>query len=127
MFQQSILVMVGGALGAWLRFFLQQKWTWQLANITVSTLLINILGGALMGALAAYLIDKPVADQSVWRSLFMSGFCGGFTTFSAFSLEMWHLLQLGKPMHAIALALLHVSLALMAVMLAWYVVRGSWH
>ena len=127
MLNQSILVMLGGAFGAWCRFALQQKMPFQWANVTVSTLVINAVGGFLMGILAAWLMSKSAADQLLWRALLMSGFCGGFTTFSAFSLEMWQLLQAGKPANAIAMALAHVGLSLVAVMLGWYAVRGSVH
>lgn len=127
MLNQSILVMCGGALGAWCRFALQQKMPFQWANVTVSTLLINALGGLVMGAVAAWMMGKSVADQALWRALLMSGFCGGFTTFSAFSLEMWQLLQAGKPINALAMAVAHVGLSLLAVVVGWYVVRGSLH
>ena len=127
MLNQSILVMCGGALGAWCRFALQQKMPFQWANVTVSTLLINALGGLIMGMLAAWMMSKSVADQALWRALLMSGFCGGFTTFSAFSLEMWQLLQAGKPINALAMAVAHVGLSLLAVVVGWYVVRGSLH
>lgn len=127
MFNQSLWVMVGGAAGVWLRFALQQKWLWQVGGVSVSTLVINVLGGAFMGTVAAMLVGKPLSEQLLWRALLMSGFCGGFTTFSVFSLEMWQCLQAGKPIHALALALAHVGLSLLAVMVAWYVCRGSWH
>ena len=127
MLSQSILVMCGGALGAWCRFALQQKMPFQWANVTVSTLLINAFGGLIMGMLAAWMMSKSVADQALWRALLMSGFCGGFTTFSAFSLEMWQLLQAGKPINALAMAVAHVGLSLLAVVVGWYVVRGSLH
>ena len=127
MLSQSILVMCGGALGAWCRFALQQKMPFQWANVTVSTLLINAFGGLIMGMLAAWMMSKSVADQALWRALLMSGFCGGFTTFSAFSLEMWQLLQAGKPINAFAMALAHVGLSLLAVIVGWYAVRGSLH
>ena len=127
MLNQSILVMCGGALGAWCRFALQQKMPFQWANVTVSTLLINALGGLIMGMLAAWMMSKSVADQALWRALLMSGFCGGFTTFSAFSLEMWQLLQAGKPINALAMSVAHVGLSLLAVVVGWYVVRGSLH
>ena len=127
MLNQSIWVMCGGALGAWCRFALQQKMPFQWANVTISTLGINVLGGFIMGGVAAWLMGKSFADQTLWRALLMSGFCGGFTTFSAFSLEMWQLLQAGKPINAMAMALAHVVLSLMAVMLGWVLVRGSVH
>ncbi len=127
MLNQSILVMLGGAFGAWCRFALQQKMPFQWANVTVSTLIINAMGGLLMGALAAWMVGKSAVDQVLWRTLLMSGFCGGFTTFSAFSLEMWQLLQAGKPASVAAMALAHVGMSLLAVMVGWYLVRGSVH
>ncbi len=75
---------MGGALGAWCRFALQQKMPFQWANVTVSTLVINAVGGFMMGSLAAWLMSKSAADQLLWRALLMSGFCGGFTTFWLF-------------------------------------------
>lgn len=127
MWNQSIWVMCGGALGAWLRFALQQKIALSMGQIATSTLLINVIGGFLIGLLSAWVMGLPNQQQLMYKALLISGFCGGFTTFSAFSLEMWQLLQVGKPMQAVLLALLHVGLSLVAVILGWYALRASWH
>ena len=66
-----------------------------------ATLLINASGSLLIGILAARL-----APQSPWRALLMTGVCGGFTTFSTFSLETFLLLQAGFFHRAIAYACL---------------------
>jgi CrcB protein len=51
------------------------------------TLTVNIVGGLLMGVLAAWLAHAMPPEQERWRVLFGVGVMGGFTTFSAFSLE----------------------------------------
>ena len=83
-----ILVAIGGAgaLGSMLRYvlgrFVQEK-----AHLTfpVGTLLVNALGCLLVGAIARYYLNDET--QPVVRAALIVGFCGGFTTFSAFSLE----------------------------------------
>lgn len=52
------------------------------------TFAANVLGGLLMGALAGYLAHRGGADQEKWRLLLGVGLLGGFTTFSAYSLEL---------------------------------------
>lgn len=90
--QAMWLVFVGGGVGSVLRVGLslltQRVWVWQ--AFPLGTLLVNLLGCALMGFLAARVQD------GVARWLLMSGFCGGFTTFSAFGLESLALWQSGQ-------------------------------
>ncbi len=86
----AVLVMTGGAVGALLRYGLSRAippvagWPW-------ATLMANVLGGVAMGLLAGWLIGR--ADAEKLRLLLGVGLLGGFTTFSAFSLETVRLIE----------------------------------
>ncbi len=82
------LVALGGAAGAMARYALgvQALRVWGTAW-PYGTFLANILGGLLMGVLVGYLAHRGGADQERLRVLLGVGVLGGFTTFSAFSLE----------------------------------------
>lgn len=84
-----LLVAAGGATGAVARYLVGIQATRAFGTgWPVGTLLVNILGGLLMGVLVATLALKGGADQDRWRVLLGVGVLGGFTTFSAFSLEV---------------------------------------
>jgi CrcB protein len=99
-----LLVFVGGGLGASLR---------HLVNVTCArcigtafpygTFIINISGSTVMGLIAGYLAFKGGASQP-WRLFLMTGILGGYTTFSAFSLDAALLYERGE----LALAALYV-------------------
>lgn len=74
------------------------------------TLFVNVLGSCLIGWLAATISRFPHGQLAPLQPLLVAGFCGGFTTFSLFSLETWHLVQIGRP--GIALVYIVVSLPL---------------
>ncbi|RBI68199.1 chromosome condensation protein CrcB [Vreelandella sulfidaeris] len=59
------------------------------------TLIVNVLGSCLIGWLAATLSRSPHSPIARLQPLLVAGFCGGFTTFSLFSLETLYLFQLG--------------------------------
>lgn len=83
-----LLVAVGGAAGAVARYGLGlQTLRWFGAGWPYGTFIANIAGGLLMGLLAGILAFKGGADQERLRLLLGVGVLGGFTTFSAFSLE----------------------------------------
>lgn len=84
-----ILVAAGGAVGAVARYLTGLAALRSLgAAWPYGTLAVNVVGGFAMGLLAALLAARGEADQDRWRLLLGVGVLGGFTTFSAFSLEV---------------------------------------
>ncbi|MBU1378166.1 MAG: fluoride efflux transporter CrcB [Alphaproteobacteria bacterium] len=87
--QTLLLVAAGGATGAVARYLLGMQAMRSLGGAwPYGTFAANILGGFLMGVLAGVLALRGGADQEKWRVLLGVGVLGGFTTFSAYSLEV---------------------------------------
>jgi len=116
----SLSVALGGGIGALLRYQLGRLMTSWLGTQAISvfpwaTLAVNALGSVLMGLLAGWLARhgpgmNEGGDQM--RLLLGVGLLGGFTTFSAFSLELTMLLQRGQVMIALLYVMLSVSLGI---------------
>jgi fluoride exporter len=106
---------VGGALGSAARFWL----TALMASLTGprfpwGTLLINVLGSCVIGLVAGLtLVPERVAWHPDLRIFLMTGVCGGFTTFSAFSLQTLELVQAGETGAAAFYAVASVLLCLL--------------
>ncbi len=90
-----ILVMSGGAIGAALRYGLSRALPVNLGGWPWPTFAANLLGGLAMGLLAAWLVRGDGAAEPL-RLFLGVGVLGGFTTFSAFSLEMAQMVQRGQ-------------------------------
>lgn len=86
------------------------------------TLAINVVGSTAMGALAAYFAYRGEATQA-WRLFLTTGILGGFTTFSAFSLETALLYERGAVGSAMAYVAASVALALLGVFAGLAAVR----
>jgi CrcB protein len=107
----SLLVALGGGVGAWLRYAVGR-----LLGVTgfpVATLAVNVIGSLAMGLLAGWLARHGAAEG--WRLLLAVGVLGGFTTFSAFSLELVLMLQRGEAGAAFAYAGLSLLLGISAL------------
>ena len=99
-----LLVFIGGGLGSTLRHVVNIVCQRLLGtNFPYHTFIINITGSTIMGLIAGYLAFKGDAAQS-WRLFLMTGVLGGYTTFSAFSLDAAVLYERGE----VGLALLYV-------------------
>jgi CrcB protein len=112
-----LFVAAGGALGSVLRYGIS------LAGLALfgagfpwGTLAVNVLGSALIGALAA------IGIESHARALLVPGFLGGFTTFSAFSLEATFLWD-RSPALAALYVVLSVGLGLAACLAGFWLFR----
>jgi len=92
-----IFIAIGGALGAVCRYLTVVGATRIFgAGFPWGTMIVNVLGSFVMGLAVALLMDRISGDMSRFAPLVMTGFLGGFTTFSAFSLDAYLLLERGR-------------------------------
>ncbi len=117
--QGLLPVAAGGALGACLRYGVALVLPVNAASgrFPWATLIVNLLGCALAGALYAWLERAPEARE-FWRLLLLVGVLGGFTTFSAFGLETFQLLRQGFFVLAMTYVLVSVAGGLLVLMFA---------
>ena len=96
------LLAAGGAAGTLARYWLGtfitqvQRARWPAFEFPLGTFCINVAGSMILGVVAALYLNHPDPARRNWYLLLGTGFCGGFTTFSTFSLESFELLRDGK-------------------------------
>ena len=108
------LIALGGAAGSVLRYLMVLT-----VGGPLSTAAVNILGSFAIGVLFALL-----ANREGWQLFLMTGLLGGFTTFSAFSLDTLKLVEQGQTLQAAAYVVGSVALSLLAVALGVALARG---
>jgi CrcB protein len=119
----TLLVMAGGAIGAALRYqlghaslrLLGPGWPW-------GTFAANVLGGLAMGMLVGWLAMRAQGGEAI-RLFVAVGVLGGFTTFSAFSLETMLMIERGDWLPATAYALVSVVASVGALALGLTMMR----
>ncbi len=124
-----LLIAVGGAAGSVLRYLIGGR-VQHLAphGFPIGTLFVNVMGCLLIGILIRQFMNIQTNIQL--RALLVVGFCGGFTTFSAFSMETVGLIEGGEYPRAIAYVTLSVALCLTATfagMSAMRLITGAGH
>lgn len=124
----SSLVAIGGGAGALARYQAGRWMTHWLGPSTVSsfpwaTLTVNVVGSLAMGLLAGWLARHGGESAENYRLLIGVGLLGGFTTFSAFSLELMLLIERGQPATAFAYGAISVLAGLSALYVGLIIMR----
>ena len=127
-FVAALHVFLGGGVGAVLRWQLGRAMTSWLGAPIISvfpfaTLAANAAGSLLMGVLAGWLARHGSGEGEQLRLLLGVGLLGGFTTFSAFSLEMVLLIERGQYLFALLYAFLSIALGITGLMVGLGVMR----
>lgn len=119
-----IWIGLGGAAGSVLRYLvggLVQKGVG--APFPIGTLAVNVAGCFIIGALTQHFMN--LEPSPALRAALMTGFCGGFTTFSAFSMETVGLVTGGEYQKAALYALLSTTLAVGATFAGMAAIRAT--
>jgi len=118
-----LLVFLGGGLGAASRHGVNVLAARLFGtNFPYGTLTVNVLGSLLMGLLVAYLAFKGDAPQH-WRLFIATGVLGGFTTFSAFSLDFAVMYERGAIWLALGYVFVSVVLSIAGLFAGLFLVR----
>jgi fluoride exporter len=107
-----LCVALGGACGSVCRY-LCSLWIPRVQGFPLATVFVNVLGCLLIGVLSGYLARLQLSSNAL-RLLLVTGFCGGFTTFSTFTSENISLIQNGQW----GMALFNMGASLFAGLLA---------
>ena len=126
-FAASALVALGGAVGSLARYQVGRGMTrllgpQQVATFPWATLAVNVAGSLAMGLLAGWLARSGEIGET-WRLLVGVGLLGGFTTFSAFSLELMMLIERGQASTAFVYAAVSVLAGLSALYIGLIAMR----
>lgn len=111
-----IAIGVGAACGAWLRWGLGLWLNPALPELPIGTLAANLIGGYLIGLAVAFFMQHPGLSAE-WRLLIITGFLGGLTTFSTFSVETVTLLMRGQYAWGMGIIAAHLGGSLMMTLL----------
>ncbi|QHQ33826.1 fluoride efflux transporter CrcB [Algicella marina] len=117
-------IAAGGAIGATLRYLTVSRIAAAMpGGFPAGTILVNVVGSFLMGAIFAVAMTRAEGLRPL-LPFFATGLLGGFTTFSAFSLDTLLLIEEGKILAAMAYITSSVLLSLLALACGLWLVRG---
>lgn len=115
MLKESLWVALGGAAGSVLRFWLSSALAASAIMLPLGTFAVNMIGSFVIGIMLASI------GGGSWHHLCIIGFCGGFTTFSTFSAEVFAMMRVGDYSHAALYIVLSVVLCVIATAVGFYI------
>lgn len=120
-------IFIGGGLGSLSRWCIGMWLAPHSQAFPWTTLTANALSSLLLGLVAGVLMALPDAEAQPWRMLVITGFCGGFSTYSSFTFDALQQLQQGQYLTAATYVVgtFVVCVAAMSVGL-WLASRGAW-
>lgn len=123
MIKTILLVGIGGGLGSIFRYLTSIFVAKHFQTVfPIATLTVNILGSFIIGLLFGFIVREHLTNPDL-KLLFLTGFCGGYTTFSAFALENLKLFQTGNSFVAFLYIAASILICLFAVWLGFIVAK----
>lgn len=118
-FYSFVLVFIGGGLGSVLRYLVGQ--TISFKQFPIATLFVNVIGSFFIG----WFVAHSLSQNNTIKLLVVTGFCGGFTTFSTFSLDVIQLLQQQKIMLALTYIVISFLVCITSTAFGFYLANGT--
>lgn len=118
-----LLVFFGGGLGSLLRFLFSKWIKTPATDFPTATFVTNFLACLILGMLSNYLGEAKEETEKVMAALFMTGFCGGFSTFSTLNLETYQLIQSGSYQTAFLYCVSNVVLGFVGIAIGFWIIN----
>lgn len=122
--KQVLLVFIGGGFGSALRYLISKYLNNAEGSFPYGTFAVNILGSLLIGLVLGFAIKNNTLNSNQ-TLLLATGFCGGFTTFSAFAFENHQLLKSGDFMSFAVYTIASFAIGFLAVFFGMYLTKAA--
>jgi len=117
----AFYVFIGGGLGAICRYLISKFFGLSANGFPVGTFIANIISCIILGMLMGWLLKKGMEQKM--QLLLMTGFCGGFSTFSTFSAETFQLIEQGNAGVAILYVVASVVICTLLLFAGYMVIK----